>query len=51
MVIAATATTPAISGRDGTKTTDEMCHNFVIAYPAGALTSQGFLENSCIGLP
>jgi hypothetical protein len=37
----------------GNNTTDEMCNNFVVAYPAGALTS-GFLsltKNSCLGLP
>lgn len=35
----------------GTRTSDEMCHNFVVAYPAGALASPGLLANSCIGLP
>ena len=35
----------------GTKTSDEMCHNFVVAYPAGALASPGLIANSCVGVP
>lgn len=37
----------------GLKTTDEMCHNYVIAYPAGALSSQSpnQLTNGCLGAP
>jgi len=37
----------------GTKTTDEMCHFFVIAYPAFALTNNvpSTEPNVCLGLP
>jgi len=37
----------------GNSTMDEMCNQFVIAYPAGQLRSDGFgLEhNSCLGIP
>jgi hypothetical protein len=37
----------------GNNTTDEMCNNFVVAYPAGALTTNflSLTKNSCLGLP
>ncbi|HKP57349.1 MAG TPA: hypothetical protein VJV78_11545 [Polyangiales bacterium] len=37
----------------GNRTSDEMCNNFVIAYPAGALTTNflNLVNNSCLGLP
>jgi hypothetical protein len=37
----------------GSNTTDEMCNNFVVAYPAGALVSDflNLVKNSCLGLP
>ena len=31
----------------GPRTADEMCYNFVTAYPAGALTSLGLMARSC----
>jgi hypothetical protein len=37
----------------GQRTSDEMCNNFVIAYPAGALKTDfiNLVNNSCLGLP
>jgi len=37
----------------GERATDEMCNNFVIAYPAGALTTDWFslVNNACLGPP
>jgi hypothetical protein len=37
----------------GERASDEMCNNFVVAYPAGALTTDWFslVNNACLGLP
>lgn len=35
----------------GTKASDEMCHNFVLAWPADALSGTGDFADSCLGLP
>ena len=37
----------------GERTTEEMCYNFVVAYPANSLVSfpQGIHSNSCQGPP
>ncbi len=34
----------------GERTADEMCHNFMIAYPAGALSTPSRYPNTCLGL-
>jgi hypothetical protein len=37
----------------GDRVSDEMCNNFIVAYPAGALTSNfpSVVPNTCLGLP